>query len=84
MNPTDVTAPMVATVPDAPVVQPIELPTVMDVPDMMRTFRVSRSYFYKLNKLGRFKDLEFKPQLSKRKKWSGVKVAAYLRGERVK
>jgi len=75
---------MVASVSDAPVVQPIDLPTVMNVPDMLRAFRVSRSYFYKLNKLGRFKDLEFKPQLSKRKKWSGVKVAAYLRGERVK
>lgn len=84
MNPTDVARePDVASVPDAPVIQPIQLPTLMGVDDMCRAFDISRAHCYRLAKQGRFKSFELKPRIG-RMKWSGVKVAAYLRGELVK
>lgn len=68
---------------DGPVARIPELPARMTSADMQQAFGLGRNRFYELERAGRFKVFEFKPQIGKRK-WSGVKVAAYLRGEKVK
>ncbi len=56
------------------------LPLVMNDADLMRVLGMRRSLFMKLRKLGTFDGLMTKPQLTKRRQYSGERVARWTSG----
>lgn len=55
-------------------------PALLTDAQLMRTFGISTSQFYKLKKLGRFRIFEARPQLLTRTRYSGELVTHYVRG----